>query len=135
MLSSGERALIARAAGWLVLTRVGLWLLPLGTLRRLLHATSTEHGTERDVRAIAWAVTAAGRRIPWSTCLVEALAADRLLRQAGLAPELRIGMRRGARGERPIEAHAWVMVDDRVVVGNDHTLDQYVVLTPGGATS
>jgi hypothetical protein len=132
-LGTSERAWIVRAAVTLALTRVGLWILPLGALRRLLDTHQRDRRSS-DPRVIAWAVAAAGRRIPWSTCLVEALAADYLLRRAGFAPELRIGMRRGA-SVVPLEAHAWVMCGGQVLIGNDQALDQYVVLSPSGAAS
>ena len=130
-LGRDQRALLARAALTMGLARLGLWVLPLGALRRLLHAGAHSVAT-RDVASIVWAVSAVGRRLPWSTCLVEALAADRLLRRAGHASEVRIGMRRGT---RTLEAHAWVVSNGRIVLGNDHTLDQYTVLSASEATT
>ena len=126
-----ERALLGQAALTLALTRVGLWLIPLGNLRRLLEPSSRSAGNA-TAGEIAWAIAAAARRLPWMTCLVEALTAQRLLRQAGLSCELRIGMRRAA-GNRPIEAHAWVVSDGQVVAGRDSMLSAYVVLSPSGS--
>jgi hypothetical protein len=61
------------------------------------------------------AVRAAGRTVPWSNCLSEALTAWVLLSRAGREPTLRIGVTKG----EGIEAHAWVECDGAIVIG-DH---------------
>jgi hypothetical protein len=116
----------------LVLARLGLWLIPFGALRRLFAKThpAPDASTRPDPPAIAWAINATARRLPWMTCLVAALAADALLRRAGWSPELKIGMRRGAGASASIEAHAWVVCDGRVLVGSDATLHEYTPLAP-----
>lgn len=61
------------------------------------------------------AVHTAGRRVPGSNCLSEALTAWVLLTRAGSAPALRIGV---VNAER-FQAHAWVECNGEVVVGGD----------------
>ena len=78
---------------------------------------------------VSWAVPAAARRFPVQmTCLVQALAADTLLRRRGCHPLLRIGVSGGA-GAPTIEAHAWVECGGRVVVGDVADLPRYAILS------
>src|SRR4029079_10626244 len=78
-----------------------------------------------------WAVSAVADRSPVSmTCLVRALAADAILRRHGFASQLRIGVRHhdGA-SSRPLDSHAWVECDDRIVIGQLDDLGDYTVLS------
>jgi hypothetical protein len=76
---------------------------------------------------IAWAVGAMGRRVPGTTCLVEALAAHCVLRRHGYAPMLSIGVRHGA--ALTLDAHAWVECGGTVVIGTAPALAEYAVLS------
>jgi hypothetical protein len=67
------------------------------------------------VERIVWAVGAAGRLVPRTTCLARALAAQALLARRGHASELRLGVAGGA--GRVFEAHAWLERDGRVLIG------------------
>lgn len=72
----------------------------------------------RLIRRVAFAVPRVGPRLPWrADCLVQALAAQRWLRQNGISTDLYIGVR----NENPVgfEAHAWLMFDDTVITGGD----------------
>ncbi len=63
---------------------------------------------------IVWSVRTAARRLPGCTCLVSALALQRLLSRNGHESELHIGVAR--QGER-FAAHAWVTHDERILIG------------------
>ena len=67
------------------------------------------------------AVTAAGRAVPGSNCLSEALTSWVLLSRAGHEPVLRIGV-----VAEKFAAHAWVECDGIVVFGGG--VDDYHVL-------
>jgi Transglutaminase-like superfamily len=132
-LSAADRHLLAEAGWLLVLTRIGLWILPYQRLRRALDrkkpsiAAPPREAAER----VAWAVTAVARRLPAMTCLVQSLAAHSLLRRRGCPAQLRIGVHtRAGSATRPLEAHAWVECDGRVVVGTVQNLSDYAVLAP-----
>jgi Transglutaminase-like superfamily len=117
-LPSADRNLLVKSALLLGAVRLGLWLLPFQTLRRLL--ASRTYGTttlpeETSVTKVTWAVTVAGRYVPVATCLTQALAVQVLLGQQGLAATLRIGVARGEAGQ--FQAHAWVEYQGRVVIG------------------
>lgn len=118
-LSTEDRRLLLQAVAVVGVVRLGLWVLPFRTLRRLLTVERPE--SERLDPAmgerIGWAVTSAARRIPAATCLTQALAAQYLLQRRGIAAELRIGVAREA--GKSLQAHAWVESGGRIVVGGD----------------
>ena len=129
-----ERALAAEALGTLVAARLGLWLLPFTTARRLLTAHARRsRAAPRDAVSVAWAVAAAARRLPapFRDCLPQALAAETILKRHGAPAELVIGAR-PAVGAGRIEAHAWVLSGERVVVGWLDDLPTFVPLAPEG---
>jgi hypothetical protein len=64
---------------------------------------------------IAWSVQQASKVTPGATCLVQGLAVQYLLERSGFRSDLRIGARR--RPDDKFEAHAWVVLDGRVVIG------------------
>jgi len=117
-LPAEERRIFATALALVWAIRLGLWLLPFPKLQRILAAISRPHSTSRRAltpEQIAWAVQAAGRYVPGSTCLVEALAGLVLCERAGHAARVGIGV---ARDEPPrLAAHAWLESHGRVLVG------------------
>jgi hypothetical protein len=119
-LPATERRLIVRATFLLGAIRLGLWLLPYRTLRRVLaqlaRAPIYLHGTHRfSVDRLAWSVTKASNRVPRATCLTQALAAQVLLTWHGHPANLRIGIARGEDGK--VQGHAWLDSRGRIVVG------------------
>lgn len=127
-LSGIERRLLLKAALLLVVVRLGLWLLPFETLRRLLVGFSegpvrlrnTDQSSEGEV---TWAVEKAGRFMPWAaTCLTLALTAQVLLLRRGHGAVIHIGVAKG--GAEHFLAHAWVESGGKIVIG-DHELERY----------
>lgn len=59
-----------------------------------------------------------------ASCLPRALALSRILRSQGIPHEVRIGVRK----RRALEAHAWVVESDRVLIGRAG-VESYVSLT------
>jgi hypothetical protein len=120
-----------------VAIRVGLWLLPLQTVRRglarIVRASprSTLDGEARLDR-IAWAVKAASRYVPEATCLTQALAAQVLVERAGLPSRVCLGVALD-QGES-FRAHAWLESEGRIVVGGP-VVEQYTLLLPPGGSS
>jgi hypothetical protein len=122
-LTLPEFKLLARA--WLLLarTRLALWLLPWHRLRarpdgRPNAAVASPFSIER----LAWAVRAAGRLIPRSTCLTQALALSRLLRSEGHACTVRIGV---SKEDGRFAAHAWVECDGVPLLSSAASLRRY----------
>jgi hypothetical protein len=118
-LPPNERWLLAQATLLVVAARLGLWLLPFRVLPSMLERlarlipqrTSMPVAPER----IAWAVVAVSSYVPLATCLTQALAARALLARQDCPAQLRIGVARAAHGQ--LAAHAWVEVDQRVILG------------------
>jgi hypothetical protein len=115
----GDIPFVLHALVYTAAIRVALWVTP--STARLLNfvasrvAASASRPGAPTVDQLAWATRAAGRRVPRATCLVQALSAQLLLARHGHRSQLRIGVNRGPDGE--FRAHAWVEVDDRIVVG------------------
>jgi hypothetical protein len=118
-LPRAERRLLVAAAGLLGAIRIGLWVLPFrsvhGAIRALGARPPTRDGKGPPAERIVWAVGAADRLVPRTTCLVRALAAHALLARHGHASQLRLGVAGGA--GRRFEAHAWLERDGRVLIG------------------
>ena len=67
---------------------------------------------------VSFAIPRMGARVPWrADCLVQALAAQRWLRNRGVATSLVIGIRKLTPAD--FEAHAWLMAGERVVSGGE----------------
>lgn len=111
------RPLAAAAAAQIVLG-AGVRVAPVRSLVRSispLRAPARRFASTDDDR-MAWAIEAAGRRLPRiSTCLVRALAADLFLSAPDRMGRVRIGIRRSADGT--LQSHAWFERDGRIVVG------------------
>jgi hypothetical protein len=71
-------------------------------------------------RSIGWAVTLAANHTPWeSTCLVQVLAAQRMLQKRGIAGVFYIGATTArSQDETPgLLAHAWLKCSDEFITG------------------
>jgi len=70
-----------------------------------------------DLERITFSVRAMGARLPWrSDCLVQALAAQHWLAAKGIGSAIHLGVKAS---QAPIDAHAWLKVGDRIVLGGD----------------
>ncbi len=120
-LTSEERRLLLTTALLVGCVRVGLWVLPFPTVRRLLGrlrrpAAAARDGNELPSERIAWAVNVVGKRIPGGgNCLVQALATQVLLDRRRRTARLRIGVAKDRQGN--LEAHAWVESDGTIIIG------------------
>jgi Transglutaminase-like superfamily len=75
------------------------------------------------VEEIVSAIQAAARRLPWRTmCIEQGLAAQRMLRSAGTDAILHYGARHHLETGK-LEAHVWVTVDGRAVIGGEEAAD------------
>lgn len=80
---------------------------------------------------IAWAVQAVARRGPVTfTCLMQAVAAQRMLRRRNIPATVYLAMLAGRQGSgNPLLAHAWVRCGDRVVTGQCDESQYRVIAT------
>lgn len=118
-LPKAERRLIMAAVGLLAGVRIGLWVLPFRSVHDAIRVFGSRPPSrdagDPPVERIVWAVGAADRLVPRTTCLVRALAAQALLARCGHASQLRLGVARGS--GRVFEGHAWLEQDGRVLIG------------------
>jgi Transglutaminase-like superfamily len=134
-LGRSDRRLVLETAVVMALFWSGLRLLRFRTLLRIrdLYPPPAAHGqsaaTARTIDRVHWAITAIAARAPSATCLVQALAADALLRRRGIASQLRLGVRSGGPSSAPIEAHAWIECEGAVAIGDIENLSAYQPLT------
>jgi len=71
-----------------------------------------------EARRIGWAVRAAAMYTPWkSTCLVQVLAAQRMLEARLLPGAIYIGAAPGEEGMVRLDAHAWLKCGEAFITG------------------
>jgi hypothetical protein len=113
-----ELRLFAAAAALLPVIRLLLLVAPFEAIHRRTRATRAPAAPARDdgvIASVAWSVAAAARRIPFATCLSQALAVQFLLARRGIESTLWLGARRTEVGR--FSAHAWVQCGGRFVIG------------------
>jgi hypothetical protein len=131
--SSRERSVLLRSLVWVTLYRTGLSALPFSVTKKWTVDTSTQASKpydEKVVTEIVRGVRFASRFVPYATCLTQALAARKLLGDAGQFAELKIGV---AKSTGDFEAHAWLEIDGRIVLGKQSRHSRYVVLGSSAA--
>ncbi|WP_263018082.1 lasso peptide biosynthesis B2 protein [Natronobiforma cellulositropha] len=134
-LPPGDAARVVSAVWLLLLTRVGVFLLPFATFRRLLLAPAgvlsrLVPGSPTPDR-VAWAVEAADARLPGHrTCLMRSLSTETLLRLYDLDGDVvhRIGVDKN--GDGTFEAHSWIEYGDAIIIGDLEDLSRYQPLPP-----
>ncbi len=131
-LPLADKSHLVEAIGLLWAIRLTLWIRPYHTWRGWLRQprVNGDHPlTDHQVNRLMWAIAAMSRVVPKATCLTQALVAQRMLAQRGQPSELKIGVALSTREAKPaIHAHAWVVVRDRVVIGNQRNLSQFKIL-------
>ena len=131
-LAPSDRRLLGETALLVLRVRAGLRLGSFTVLRQRLERLSPTRGASpRAPERVAWAVAAVARRLPGTTCLAQSLVAHAMLRRRGYAPVLHIGVRAPTGGAPlPLDAHAWVECEGRVVAGDVDGLGEYAPLRP-----
>lgn len=126
-----DRMLLARAWGTLFLVRLALSVTPWPVVRRLILGRPPRPRSQPSAphaERIIWAIGIARRLVPRATCLVQAAAARVLLVRAGHDPHLRLGVTKSTAGD--FEAHAWLELGGRVVVGRLRHFERFAPLGP-----
>lgn len=125
-LPARERFLYLRT--WLLLFRIRLmlWVLPYRRWRQIaaqMIRVENERQLERpQVNQITRAVRVMSRYVPQASCLTQALAAQTLLANEGQRSQLRVGVTQNG---GKLEAHAWVQIDGRVVIGGRESVVRF----------
>ena len=115
-------ALLVEALLWLTIARLLVSMLPFRRVAALLGLEECPQlrpprpENAATLEAVAWVIPAVARQLPWtSTCLVRALAGNRLLRRRDVLAPLHLGAR--ASGDRTLLAHAWLSAGGRILLG------------------
>ena len=107
---------------------MGLWVSQYSTLAERITLSRLVDTASPPPHVIAWAVRHAARFVPRATCLTQALALQYLLARTGRSSLIRIGVAEGSDGA--FEAHAWLIHDDSVLIGNrNEDVSRFVPLT------
>lgn len=117
-LTLQDKKVLIRALSALVWTRAELSLRPFsGVWQSSLKRSATPVSSAPEPERVAWAFEAVGRRVPvLSNCLVQALAASRVLKKYGYAPVVELGAAK--KNESRLAAHAWLTLGGRVLLGS-----------------
>jgi len=127
-LTSAQRVLLLRASALLGLASVAVALLPFRVAIRF-GSVPLGGGGGASADECVWAVEAASRRLPWRTlCIEKGLVVQRLLRSHGVNAILHYGARHHPRSGK-LEAHVWVTVDGRAVIGGAAAQDFALIAT------
>lgn len=90
-----------------------------------------EPSIQEAARTVGWAIRTAAKFTPWkSTCLVQVLAAQRMLKNREIPGVFYLGATNtGAENEPPtLQAHAWLKCNDEVITGESGH-QQYTVIS------
>jgi hypothetical protein len=117
-----EKILLLEAAVSLAAARLAISILPFRYLAAWLGEVGGESplvtpaAQEQKAQQLGWAVESMANYTPWNiTCLVQALAADWMLRRRGLAGTLYLGVAKDC--PEPFTAHAWCRYGGRLLTG------------------
>jgi transglutaminase superfamily protein len=118
-LSCGDLLALTEALVCVSAIRLAVWFVPFRYLRPA-PSVAARHAADTD--RLTRAVLAAAAVVPKSTCLVRAMAAQRLFARHGHASHLHIGVAQSV--EEGFVAHAWLECYGAVLVSRSNT--QYV---------
>ena len=130
-----DQVATVEALAALVAARVRLTFLPQSTTSQWLQAKlgvapvetrAQPAETPATVERIRSAVQRASRRVPGSSCLVQAIAGHRMFESRGIESRIRIGVEKT---NDAFGAHAWLTVGDTTVLGGPDAAARFVELS------
>jgi hypothetical protein len=139
---SSKKIILLQVLTVQIFVRLALLSLPfyiiLGMLQRIqLRTTSNpkimspdtdKHCVDNhpDIQHLPWAVRATSSFVPGSRCLCQAITAQTVLALKGYPSELHIGVQKSESSN--LAAHAWLVRNELVVVGNLPNLVDFIPL-------
>lgn len=91
---------------------------PRGHKQQGVEGYRQDQNLDAGIRRLEWAIGAAAAILPWRTdCLIRCLAADKILRRRGLAPEFYLGVNKPL--NEGFGAHAWLRCRGIPVTGGE----------------
>lgn len=121
---------LLKTAALMMLIKLAIRIVPFkrlyAALNRIARALEEKQPGPGDLNRALKAIDIAARHTPLdSTCLIQALTAQVLLARDGIPTDFQIGVIHGDAGQ--LEAHAWIVHQGKVVVGDRHDLSRYQV--------
>lgn len=121
---------LGRAVPLVVVVHLALRIAGYATVRRALDLGCRSRGAgppREELERLSTVVDIAARNLPGAVrCLTRTLALYRMVRCAGAASEVRIGVRKGK--ENRVEAHAWLEVDGEILGDQPDVATEFAVL-------
>jgi hypothetical protein len=114
-LRTSDKLLLLSCIIHLARTRAGLKVLGYKRYSSVLQRSLVKARKPADPRRIIWGVRAAARVLLGSKCLAQAVTLHFLLARAGHSSLIRVGVAKGQ--DMTFDAHAWVIFNDQVVIG------------------
>lgn len=126
------RSTVHQVAFLLILTRIALILLPYRVVKGWYDRwgqRTVRPGDDEYQALLTWAGSGLGRYVLGDKpCLTQALVVKGLLARAGRQVDLKIGVAKDRSGK--LRAHAWLVQDDRVILGGRRAPQYYATLAP-----
>ncbi len=124
-LPSKKRCLLKKVLLFTILVRISLKIY---SIKKIIKWAEQQVSTTRKYNQedIVWAIKAIDKRCSFATCLVNGLVAQYLFSKNLISSQLHVGVKKSESGK--LQAHAWVTLDHRVVIGALSNLDSYTLL-------
>jgi hypothetical protein len=117
-LSAERRWLLLHASALLTAASALVSLCPFKVAIRF-GSVSVKSPRDVAVAECVWAVEAAAKKLPWRTmCIEKGLTVQRMLRSRGINAILHYGARHHPESGK-LEAHVWVTIEGRPVIGGE----------------
>ncbi len=128
-----EKSLFAKAFFWVVVFRLGLWVVPYRKAKTWFRYDNLTESVEasldwESIKKVSYIVRTCSRFVPAASCLTQALALRTLLSGMGQNSLLKFAVRRDEDGK--FMAHAWVEIEGRIVIGKMRPHERFVALNP-----
>jgi len=115
-LSSEKKSLFIKSLILTIFIRLSLTLLSFPRVKKISKRISKPNNNQKDtasIKDIVWSVQAVSPYVPKATCLTQAITAQILLSRYNHRSNLKIGVIKA----EEFEAHAWLEIDDKIVLG------------------
>jgi hypothetical protein len=115
-LSSEKKSLFIKSLILTIFIRLSLTLLSFSRVKKISKRISRPNNNQKEtitIKDIVWSVITVSGYVPRATCLTQAITAQILLSRHNQPSKLKIGVMK----EGDFEAHAWLEIDDEIVLG------------------
>ena len=127
-LPAADKIFLLSCLCQLLAIRVGLGLFRYGRVSKSLRARLSSPGLSHSAGRVIWGVRAAARVLPGTKCLASAMTLHYLLARSGHDSVINIGV--ATDKQIDLDAHAWVVFRDTIVVGEAGAAEgRYTLLT------